>query len=149
MFRAILRAQPVFICAALTLALLPGCSARKPAALFSQKLVILGFDGMDPALVARWIEEGQLPNMAKLAAQGGLHPLATTHSPESPTAWASFATGVNPGKHNIYDFLVRDTNTYLPDLGMVRREPPTFLLQLPSDRQSRRCCRSAAARRSG
>ena len=128
MFRAILRAQPVFICAALTLALLPGCSARKPAALFSQKLVILGFDGMDPALVARWIKEGQLPNMAKLASQGGLHPLTTTHSPESPTAWASFATGVNPGKHNIYDFLVRDTNTYLPDLGMVRREPPKFLL---------------------
>jgi predicted AlkP superfamily phosphohydrolase/phosphomutase len=73
------------------------------------------------------MKEGQLPNMAKLAARGGLHPLATTHSPESPTAWASFATGVNPGKHNIYDFLVRDTNTYLPDLGMVRREPPKFL----------------------
>ena len=56
-----------------------------------------------------------------------MRPLATTHSPESPTAWASFATGVNPGKHNIYDFLVRDTTTYLPDLGMVRREPARFL----------------------
>ncbi len=54
-------------------------------------------------------------------------PLATTHSPESPTAWASFATGVNAGKHNIYDFLVRDTTTYLPDLGMVTRTPPKFL----------------------
>src|SRR4029078_493863 len=63
----------------------------------------------------------------RLAEQGGLYPLATTHSPESPTAWASFATGVNPGKHNIYDFLVRDTNTYLPDLGMVRRAPAHFL----------------------
>ena len=49
-------------------------------------------------------------------------------SPESPTAWASFATGVNAGKHNIYDFLVRDTRTYLPDLGMVHREPPRFIL---------------------
>src|SRR6478672_9473851 len=127
MFRAILRAQPVFICAALTLALLPACSARKPAARFSQKLVILGFDGMDPSLVRRWMDEGRLPNMAKLVAQGGLYPLGTTQSPESPTAWASFATGVNPGKHNIYDFLVRDTNTYLPDLGMVRREPARFL----------------------
>jgi predicted AlkP superfamily phosphohydrolase/phosphomutase len=95
---------------------------------FSQKLVVLGFDGMDPALVKKWMSEGQLPNMARLAAQGGLYPLATTHSPESPTAWASFATGVNPGKHNIYDFLVRDTATYLPDLGMVRREPAKFLL---------------------
>ena len=114
--------------AVLALTFLVACSSRKPDRRFSQKLVILGFDGMDPALVARWIKEGQLPNMAKLASQGGLHPLGTTHSPESPTAWASFATGVNPGKHNIYDFLVRDTNTYLPDLGMVRREPPKFLL---------------------
>jgi len=37
----------------------------------------------------------------------------TTHSAESPTAWASFATGVNPGKHNIYDFLIRDTGKYV------------------------------------
>ena len=94
---------------------------------FSQKLVILGFDGMDPDLAETWMKEGKLPNFAKLAAQGGLHRLETTHSPESPTAWASFATGVNAGKHNIYDFLVRDTATYLPDLAMVKREPPRFL----------------------
>jgi predicted AlkP superfamily phosphohydrolase/phosphomutase len=129
MFRAILRAQSVLVCATLMLGLLVACSSPGPEARFTQKLVILGFDGMDPALLGRWIKEGQLPNMAKLASQGGgVYPLATTHSPESPTAWASFATGVNPGKHNIYDFLVRDTNTYLPDLGMVRRDPPRFVL---------------------
>src|SRR5262249_31960567 len=71
--------------------------------------------------------EGKLPHIAALAKQGGFSPLQTTHSPESPTAWASFATGVNAGKHNIYDFLVRDTNSYLPDLGMVTRTPPKFL----------------------
>src|SRR4051794_7422074 len=120
-----------------TLALLAGaaaivaaCSggARRPPSKYTQKLVILGFDGMDPHLVERWMGEGKLPNMAKLARQGGMHPLTTTHSPESPTAWASFATGTNAGKHNIYDFLVRDTATYLPDLGMVKRTPPKFLL---------------------
>src|SRR3954452_23985185 len=100
---------------------------RRPVSKYSQRLVILGFDGMDPALVSRWMREGKLPNLKRLADQGGMYPLATTHSPESPTAWASFATGVNPGKHNIYDFLVRDTSTYLPDLGMVRREPARFL----------------------
>lgn len=102
-------------------------SNQAPADTGRPKLVILGFDGMDPDLVNRWIADGQLPNLARLAAEGGIRPLDTTHSPESPTAWASFATGVNPGKHNIYDFLVRDTNTYLPDLGMVRREPARFL----------------------
>ena len=103
------------------------CGAAPSPAPPAQKLVILGFDGLDPDLVQRWMAEGKLPNMKRLADQGGMYPLQTTHSPESPTAWASFATGVNAGKHNIYDFLVRDTATYLPDLGMVRREPARFL----------------------
>ena len=104
------------------------CGGRRAPERFKQKLVILGFDGMDPRLVQKWMDEGKLPNLKKLAgASGGVHRLETTHSPESPTAWASFATGVNAGKHNIYDFLVRDTNTYLPDLGMVSREPPRFV----------------------
>src|SRR5687767_9208851 len=111
------------ICAAWTAA---SCTSRG-ASKYWQKLVVLGFDGMDPDLVDRWMKEGKLPNIRRIVDQGGLYPLSTTHSAESPTAWASFATGVNPGKHNIYDFLVRDTATYLPDLGMVRREPPKFL----------------------
>ena len=106
----------------------PACGPGRAPEKFQQKLVILGFDGMDPRLVQRFMDQGRLPNMQKLAKQGGgVHPLGTTHSPESPTAWASFATGVNAGKHNIYDFLVRDTHTYLLDLGMVTREPPRFL----------------------
>jgi predicted AlkP superfamily phosphohydrolase/phosphomutase len=101
--------------------------ARSASNTYWQKLVVLGFDGMDPDLVEQWMKAGKLPNIRRIVEQGGLYPLSTTHSAESPTAWASFATGVNPGKHNIYDFLVRDTATYLPDLGMVRREPAKFL----------------------
>jgi predicted AlkP superfamily phosphohydrolase/phosphomutase len=82
---------------------------------------------MDPHLLKKWMDEGKLPNISALAKGGGMFPLQTTHSPESPTAWASFATGVNAGKHNIYDFLVRDTVSYIPDLGMVTRTPPKFL----------------------
>ena len=49
--------------------------AKKPApSRFSQRLVILGFDGMDPTLLNRWIAAGQLPNIARLAAQGGVYP---------------------------------------------------------------------------
>ena len=103
------------------------CGGRDSPGRFKQKLVILGFDGMDPDLLKQWIDAGRLPTFKRLVETGGLYTLATTHSPESPTAWASFATGVNAGKHNIYDFLVRDTNTYFPDLGMVRRQPPKFL----------------------
>jgi predicted AlkP superfamily phosphohydrolase/phosphomutase len=105
------------------------CSSRKAESRFKQKLVILGFDGMDPDLLKQWADAGRLPTFKSLIDRGGLYPLTTTHSPESPTAWASFATGVNAGKHNIYDFLVRDTSTYIPDLGMVRREPAKFLFE--------------------
>jgi predicted AlkP superfamily phosphohydrolase/phosphomutase len=102
-------------------------TSRRAASKYTQKIVILGFDGMDPILLKKWMEEGKLPHISALAKGGGMFPLQTTHSPESPTAWASFATGVNAGKHNIYDFLVRDTTSYIPDLGMVTRTPPKFL----------------------
>src|SRR6187549_1099475 len=92
-----------------------------------QRVFVMGFDGMDPTLARKFMDEGKLPNLKKLEETGTFAKLETTQPSESPVAWASFATGVNPGKHNIYDFLVRDTATYLPDLGMVRREPARFL----------------------
>src|SRR6476646_9082277 len=121
------RASAMAVALVATFLLACSSGARRGPSPYSQKLVILGFDGMDPHLLDRWMGEGKLPNIAKLAHQGGSYALGTTHSPESPTAWASFATGMNAGKHNIYDFLVRDTSTYLPDLGMVKRTPPKFL----------------------
>jgi predicted AlkP superfamily phosphohydrolase/phosphomutase len=100
---------------------------EKPVRRAAQKVFLVGFDGMDPTLARRWMAEGKLPNLARLAREGTFAVLATTQPSESPTAWASFATGVNPGKHNIYDFLVRDFETYMPDLAMVKREAPRFL----------------------
>jgi hypothetical protein len=71
--------------------------------------------------------EGKLPNLARLAREGTFKPLGTTNPPESPVAWASFATGLNPGGTGIYDFLKRDPETYLPELALVSRERPKFL----------------------
>ncbi|HEX7780770.1 MAG TPA: alkaline phosphatase family protein, partial [Vicinamibacterales bacterium] len=67
--------------------------ARPPAESGRPKLVILGFDGLDPDLVRQYIDAGQMPTFKRLMTRGGLYPLETTVSPESPTAWASFATG--------------------------------------------------------
>jgi predicted AlkP superfamily pyrophosphatase or phosphodiesterase len=86
------------------------------------QVVVLGFDGADPNLLAKWMKEGKLPNLARLAERGTFRPLGTTNPPESPVAWASFATGLNPGGTGIFDFLRRDPQTYLPELALVSRE---------------------------
>jgi predicted AlkP superfamily phosphohydrolase/phosphomutase len=99
----------------------------KPLRRAQQRVVIMGFDGMDPTLARRFMDEGKLPNLKKLAESGIFRTLASTQPSESPTAWSSFATGVNPGKHNIYDFLIRDLQTYMPDFNMIKKEPPEFL----------------------
>ncbi len=114
-----------------TAVLLVHCSqqpkARKPARKAPQRVFIIGFDGMDPTLARKFMDEGKLPNLKALGEEGIFRTLASTQPSESPTAWSSFATGVNPGKHNIYDFLIRDFQTYLPDFNMVKKEPPEFL----------------------
>jgi predicted AlkP superfamily phosphohydrolase/phosphomutase len=99
----------------------------KPVRSVGQKVFVMGFDGMDPTLTRRMMSEGKLPNLKRLMEQGTFATLDTTQPSESPTAWASFATGVNPGKHNIFDFLIRSFETYMPDLGMVKKEPAEFI----------------------
>lgn len=76
------------------------------------RVIVLGADGLDATLFRRWLESGDLPHLAALAAQGGWSPLRTTDPAESPVAWATFATGQNPGKHSIFDFIRRDPETY-------------------------------------
>ncbi len=104
-----------------------GLPGGKPLRRSKQRVFIVGFDGMDPTLARKWMDEGKLPNLKALADEGAFARLGSTQPSESPTAWSSFATGVNPGKHSIYDFLVRDLATYFPDFNMIRKEPPKFL----------------------
>ena len=82
----------------------------------TKRLVIVGFDGMDPLLAQRFLDEGRMPNMAKVAAEGVFTPLQTSYPSMSPVAWSSFATGSDASRHNIFDFITRDPCTYLPVL---------------------------------
>jgi len=95
-----------------------------------EKFVILGLDGMDPVLTEKFLAEGKLPNLAKLREQGCFKPLATTVPSMSPVAWSSFQTGVNPGKHNIFDFLTRDKQSYQPKLSSVDIRGPRRKISL-------------------
>lgn len=89
---------------------------KLPAESKNRRVVVLGFDGMDYRLTKRFIDDGHLPNFKKLAEEGSFTPLKTTNPSLSPVAWSSFQTGVNPGAHNVFDFLSRDARTYLPKL---------------------------------
>ena len=87
---------------------------------WAKRLIIVGFDGQDATLTDRLLAEGQLPNFKRLAERGTYRRLRTTYPSISPVAWSSFATGVHPAKHRIFDFLDRDAQTYLPRLSSTR-----------------------------
>jgi predicted AlkP superfamily phosphohydrolase/phosphomutase len=88
-----------------------------------RKVIVLGFDGLDPDLCDRFMARGLLPNFTRLKKEGVYRRLQTTFPALSPVAWSSFATGVNPGKHRIFDFLHRNPKSYLPELSSSRVEP--------------------------
>lgn len=92
-----------------------------------RKIIFLGLDGLDPRLTERWMAEGKLPNLARLAASGSYSRLRTTFPSLSPVAWSTFATGVSPAKHNIFDFLDRSLKSYLPQLSSARVGKPDRL----------------------
>ncbi len=96
----------------------------------NSKVVILGMDGLDPKILEQMMTEGKLPNFSKLKQTGSYHRLATTNPAQSPVAWSSFITGTNPGGHNIFDFLRRDPETYMPDLCLAKSEPPKYHFKL-------------------
>lgn len=98
-----------------------GISAESP------KVVVIGFDGADARLVEKYMAAGELPNLAKLRQEGTYRPLLPTNPPQTPVSWSSFATGIDPGRTEIFDFLKRDPQTYLPSIGLIQEGRETFL----------------------
>ncbi len=101
-----------------------------------KKVIFLGFDGLDPAITEKLMAEGRLPNFARLRDEGSYRRLRTTFPALSPVAWSTFATGVNPAKHNIFDFLNRDLRTLAPELSSAKVWPgkhPTVEMRRKSE----------------
>ena len=91
------------------------------------KVVVIGFDGADARLVEEYMAAGGLPNLAKLKQEGTYRPLLPTNPPQTPVSWSSFATGIDPGRTEIFDFLKRDAQSYLPSIGLIQEGRKTFL----------------------
>ncbi len=89
----------------------------------TRRVVIVGLDGLEPSLTERLMHDGRLPNLSALKDQGAYRRLGTTLPALSPVAWSTFQTGVNPGSHNIFDFLTRDKRSCLPELASTETVP--------------------------
>ncbi|MHA1568238.1 MAG: alkaline phosphatase family protein [Alphaproteobacteria bacterium] len=119
-----------------------GCGSEEDGVEFhtkdGTKVLVIGFDGLDPILVNQWMQEGLLPNFSRLRNQGTFTKLGTSIPPQSPVAWSNFITGQNPGGHAIFDFIHRNPKTYLPFLSTSKTEAPTKFwhvgrFKLPTD----------------
>lgn len=68
------------------------------------RFLLIGLDGAEPSLAGPWMDAGLLPNLAALRARGAFLPLRSTKPPVTYPAWTTCVSGVNPGKHGIFDF---------------------------------------------
>lgn len=91
------------------------------------QVVVLGFDGADAGLVEAYMKQGELPHLRALMEEGCYARLRPTNPPQTPVSWSSFATGLDPGSTEIFDFIKRDPNTYNPDFAMTSESRRTFL----------------------
>jgi predicted AlkP superfamily phosphohydrolase/phosphomutase len=72
----------------------------------TSKVLMLGLDGatynvLDPAFAA-----GHMPRFKALLDRGASGILTSTVPPYTPPGWTSIFTGVNPGKHGIFGFML-------------------------------------------
>lgn len=96
------------------------------------RVLVIGLDGATFEVIEPLIHEGKLPTIGRLLREGTRAVLESTPFPHSAPAWTSCMTGVNPGKHGVFGFGVRDDqNNYrfqLPNSTTVRAKTLPRLL---------------------
>lgn len=72
------------------------------------KVFVIALDGAPPDMIDIWVRQGKLPLFKRLMVEGCTGELTSAVPWHTPTAWCSFMTGKNPGKHSVYNFVSRD-----------------------------------------
>ncbi|NHN49808.1 phosphodiesterase [Halostella sp. JP-L12] len=70
--------------------------------------ILVGIDAACRGVLDPLIDDGVVPNLAGLLADGASGPLESQIPPWTASAWPSMYTGTNPGKHGVFDFLSFD-----------------------------------------
>jgi predicted AlkP superfamily phosphohydrolase/phosphomutase len=73
-------------------------------------IFILGLDGMGFSQLKRL--SAHMPTLKRILASGAVARLASPLPAQAQVAWASFATGQNPGKHGIFGLIERSPNPF-------------------------------------
>jgi predicted AlkP superfamily phosphohydrolase/phosphomutase len=76
------------------------------------RVLIVGLDGASWRILDPLLEAGRLPHLKSVIDGGGRAVLDSTVPPLTPPAWASFMTGMNPGKHGVLTFRALDYSRY-------------------------------------
>ncbi|MGH9867732.1 MAG: tetratricopeptide repeat protein [Candidatus Polarisedimenticolia bacterium] len=82
--------------------------ARAPS---GRRVLLVGLDGADWDLIDPLLQQGRLPNLARLVSTGVRARLKTISPVLSPLIWTSIATGVEPERHGIVDFFATSSTT--------------------------------------
>jgi predicted AlkP superfamily phosphohydrolase/phosphomutase len=92
------------------------------------RLTVVGLDAATFDVIDPLVEAGDLPNLARLFASGSRGVLRSVTHPLTPHAWATMTTGVNAGRHGIWDFSERVEGGYELRLinGSYRRAPAVW-----------------------
>lgn len=78
----------------------------------AKKVFIVALDGATFDLIEPWAAAGHLPHLKKLMDHGAWARLVSTQPPITGAAWTSFQTGVQPGRHGVFDWLARKDGSY-------------------------------------
>lgn len=77
-----------------------------------KKLIIIGLDGATWTVLNPLLKWGHLPNINELVNNGSHGTLESTFPPLTIPAWLSMATGKNPGKLGVFDFVTKKENDF-------------------------------------
>ncbi|MFO8080687.1 MAG: alkaline phosphatase family protein [Armatimonadota bacterium] len=101
----------------------------------TRRLLVVGVDGLPPALLRQLIAEERMPNFARLTEAGSLGVLRSTPNYQSASAWTSLVTGVNPGRHGVINFTnpVRGSYDFVQIDARARRAPTIWRILSDAD----------------
>ncbi|MCA9512463.1 MAG: alkaline phosphatase family protein, partial [Myxococcales bacterium] len=74
--------------------------------------LVLALDGATFSVIEPMVARGELPHLARALREGRAAPLPSVIPPVTFPAWSSFATGLEPGDHGVFDFTQKVPGAY-------------------------------------